>query len=328
MLNLKKLTILILLLKFSFINCKVHKIVIIGGGLAAHSAAISAGNGKLNPVIIEGHEPGGQAAKAGTIKNFPGHPSINGGELTSKTQDHAEELGAKIIEAKVTKVDFKQKPFKITTDKAGTVQAHSVIIATGSQPIKLNCPGENKCWGKGVVVCATCDGHLFENKKVVIIGGGYSALRELGNMLKYTNKITVINPDKEFSAPQFLINKLNSSGVPKLTNHSVVKIIEENGQVSGIKLKNKATGKTTVLPTEGILVGLGWKPSSDIFKKHLKLNKKNQIAITNDTETSVPGIFAAGDVSSKSRHQAFMAASHGFAAAMDAEKYLKKQGLV
>lgn len=328
MLNLKKLICLVTLLGFSFINCEVHKIVIIGGGLAAHSAAVSAGNGKLNPVIIEGHEPGGQASKAGKIKNFPGLPSINGGELTSKTRDHAEELGTKIIEAKVTKVDFKQKPFKITTDKAGIVQAHSVVIATGSQPIKLNCPGENKCWGKGVVVCATCDGHLFENKKVVIIGGGYSALRELGNMLKYTNQVTIINPDKEFSAPQFLINKLNSSGVPKLTNHSIVKILEEDGQVTGIEIKNKATGKITKLLTDGILVGLGWRPSSDIFKEYLKLNKKSQIVVTNDTETSIPGVFAAGDVTSKSRHQAFMAASHGFAAAMDAEKYLKKQGLV
>jgi thioredoxin reductase (NADPH) len=325
MINPKILSI-VFLLNFTYLNSEIHKIVIIGGGPSAYSAAVSAGNGKLKPVVIEGHEPGGQPVKAGDIKNYPGMKSINGGELVSNIKEHAEHLGTKVIEEKVISVNFKKTPFTITTDKNQIIQTHTVIISTGSEPIKLNCPGENKCWGRGVVVCAKCDGHLFKDKEVVIVGGGYSALREVGNMKQHTSKITIVNPNKKLSAPQFLIN--GAKGITTLNNYSVVKIINKNNEVTGIEIKNKDTGKTMTLPAQGILVGLGWKPSSKVFKDQLDINSKDQIIVTNDTETSIPGVFAAGDVTSKSRHQLFMAASQGFAAAMDAETYLKKNGKI
>ena len=312
----------------AFTRNKIHRIVIIGGGPAAYSAAISAGNAKLNPLVIEGNEPGGQPIKAGDIKNFPSYKSINGGELVSSMKEHAEHLGAQALAAQVVKVNLKQTPFKIWTDKGDIITAHTVIIATGSEPIKLNCPGEEKCWGKGVIVCAKCDGHLFTDKEVVIVGGGYSALRELGNITKHTSKVTLVNPDKSLSGPQFLINIAKSSNAKILHNYSIESITEKNGKVIGVVIKNKTTGAKQALPADGVLVGLGWRPSSKIFKGQLKLNSENQIAVTGDANTSVPGVYAAGDVGSKSRHQLFMAASSGFAAAMDAEKYLQKQNLI
>ena len=304
------------------------KIAIIGGGPAAFAAAISAGNGKLDPIVVEGYEPGGQTVKAGEIKNFPGYKSINGAELVSNMKEHAEHLGAKIIDAQVTKVDLSKQPFTLWTDKKETILAHTVIIATGSEPIKLNCPGEDKCWGKGVVVCAKCDGHLFKDKSVVIVGGGYSALRELGNLKLHTNKITIVNPDTKFSGPQFLINQTTGPGITILQNHSVNRILEKDGYVTGVEVTNKSTGQTTTLSAQGVLIGLGWKPSSKLFDGQLKLNTQDQIIVTGDANTSVPGVYAAGDVTSKSRHQLIMATSSGFAAAMDAETYLREKNLL
>lgn len=322
-------SLLILILNSSFTQNEIHKIVIIGGGPAAYSAAVSAANGKLVPIVIEGDEPGGQPVKAGVIKNFPSHKTVNGADLVVNMRDHAEELGAKIIEEQVTKVDLSKNPFKIWTKNNTPILAHTIIVATGSEPIKIKCPGEDKYWGRGVVVCAKCDGYLFKDKEVVIVGGGYSALREIGNLKQHTNKITLINPDTKLTGPQFLINKAKEAGVKILQNHQIKQILGDGTNVTGIEIINKSTGKTSTMATSGVLVGLGWKPNVQLFENQLKLNSKNQIIITNnDTETSLPGVFAAGDVTSKARYQLFMASSQGFAAAMDAEKYLRDKNLI
>lgn len=306
----------------SFAQDKIHKIVIIGGGPAAYSAAVSSANGKLAPIVIEGQNAGGQPIKAGDIKNFPSYKSINGGELVANMKEHAEHLGAIIISEDVTKVDLKSKPFNIQTSTGRHFLAQTVIVATGSEPIKLNCPGEDKCWGKGVIVCAKCDGYLFKNQEVVIIGGDYSALREVGNMKQHTSKITLINPNSKLSGPQFLINQTLNSNIKILNNRDVKQIIEKDGQVTGVQVLDKTNNKTSIIPTNGILVGLGWQPSSQLFTGQLALNNQKQIIVTNDTQASIPGVFAAGDVNSKARHQLFIASASGFTAAMDAEKYL------
>lgn len=320
--------IFIFFLNTSFTQEPIHKIIIIGGGPAGYAAAVAAANGKIDTLVIEGEQPGGQPTKAGDIKNFPSYKSINGGELVANMRDHAEELGAKMIEVQATKVDFSTQPFKVWTDTNVPLLAHAVIIATGSAPIKLNCPGEDKYWGKGVVVCAKCDGYLFKDKPIVIVGGGYSALREVGNLEPHTRKITIINPDTKLTGPQFLINKVQTLGVKVLQNYEVKQILGTDSEITGIEVLDKSSGKTSIIPTQGVLVGLGWRPNIDLFKGKLKLNPQNQIVITNDTETSIPGVFAAGDVTSKGRHQLFMAASAGFAAAMDAEKYLREKNII
>ena len=329
-LNRKYLASLILILGSSFTttSTKINKIVIIGGGPAAYSAAVSAANAKLEPIVIEGNEPGGQPIKAGNIKNFPSHKSINGGDLVLNMREHAKDLGAQLIDEQVTKVDFKKNPFTVWTSEGQTILAQTVIIATGSEPIKLNCPGEDKCWGKGVIVCAKCDGYLFKDKSVVIVGGGYSALREVGNLKAHTNNITLINPKEKLSGPQFLINQVNDSKIKILNNYTVKQILEKDGYVTGVEIVNNQTKETQTIDAQGVLIGLGWKPSSQIFKGQVTLDSKQQIIVTNDTDTSVPGVFAAGDVTNKARHQLFIAASSGFTAAMDAEKYLHDRNLI
>ena len=326
--NRRYLACVILILGASFASSKTHKIIIIGGGPAAYSAAVSAANAQIDVLVIEGEEPGGQPIKAGDIKNFPSYKSVNGADLVVNMREHAEELGAKMIDAQVTKVDLKNRPFTIWTNQEQTFSADSIIIATGSEPIKLNCPGEDKCWGKGVVVCAKCDGYLFKDKNVVIVGGGYSALREIGNMKAHTNHITLINPEAKLSGPQFLINQAHQAQVAILNNTTVQQILEKDGHVTGVEVIDNATKTTKIIPAEGVLIGLGWTPSSKLFTGQLVLNDKDQIVVTNDTSTSIPGVFAAGDVTDKARHQLFMAASSGFAAAMDAEKYLREHNLI
>lgn len=317
-----------LIIGTSFASSKTHKIIIIGGGPAAYAAAVSAANAQIDVLVLEGEEPGGQPVKAGDIKNFPSYKSINGAELVANMREHAEDLGAKIIDAQVTKVDLKNKPFTVWTNQGQIFSSDSIIIATGSEPIKLNCPGEEKCWGKGVVVCAKCDGYLFKDKNIVIVGGGYSALREIGNMKAHTNKITLINPEPKLSGPQFLINQAHAAKVKILNNTTVKQILEKDGHVTGVEIVDNITQSNKIIPTEGVLIGLGWKPSSQLFNGQLKLNQQGQIIVTNDTDTSVPGVFAAGDVTSKARHQLMMAASSGFAAALDAEKYLRDHNLI
>lgn len=318
----------ILVFGTSFTASKTHQIIIIGGGPAAYSAAISAANAKIDTVVFEGIEPGGQPLKAGEIKNFPSYKSINGAELVANMREQAEDLGAKLIDAQVTKVDLKNKPFTIWTNRGEIFSANSVIIATGSEPIKLNCPGEEQCWGKGVVVCAKCDGHLFKDKNVIIVGGGYSALRELSNLKAHTNKITIVNPETKLSGPQFLINQAHDAKIEILNNTTVKQILETDGHVTGIEIIDNNTKTTKTIPADGVLIGLGWKPSSSLFASQLALDTKNQIVVTNETNTSISGVYAAGDVTNKARHQLFMAASSGFAAAMDAEKYLREKGLI
>lgn len=312
----------------SFTTSKIYQIAIIGGGPAAYAAAVSSANAQIETIVFEGIEPGGQPLKAGLIKNFPGYKSINGAELVANMREQAEELGAKMMDTQVTKVDLKTTPFKIWTDRGEIFSANSLIIATGSEPIKLNCPGEEQCWGKGVVVCAKCDGHLFKNKNVVIVGGGYSALRELENLKAHTNKITIINPQTKLSGPQFLINQAHDAKIEILNNHTVKQILEKDGNVTGVEIIDNQTSKSKTIPTDGVLIGLGWKPSSSLFVGQLSLDSKNQIIVTKDTTTSIHGVYAAGDVTNKSRHQLFMAASSGFAAALDAEQYLREKRII
>lgn len=328
--NIGLFTWLVLMTSTCLAQNNIHKIVIIGGGPAGYAAGVSAANGKLAPVIIEGEEPGGQPIQAGEIKNFPSHKSINGAELVASMRDHAEELGAQIVDKQVTRVDFSGSPFKIWTDQTEPILAQTVIIATGSKPIKISCPGEEQYWGsgKGVIVCAKCDGHAIQDQEVVIVGGEYSALREIGNLKQYTNKITLLNPQAQLTGPQFLINNAQTAGVKILNNQTVEKILGDGKHVTGVEVRDNQTGKTSTIPTKWVLVGLGWQPNSQLFKNQITINNQDQIVLTGETSTSVPGVFAAGDVTSSARHQLFMASSSGFAAAMDAEKYLRDKNLI
>ena len=305
----------------------IHPVVIIGGGPAAYSAAVCTANAKLAPIVIEGTAPGGQPVKAGEIRNWPGITEINGAELVTNIQEHAKSLGAQIVEAEVIKINLKQKPYEVHTKKQKFL-AHTVVIATGSEPVKINCPGEQEYFGKGIIVCAKCDGYLFENKPIVIVGGGYSALRELGLMLKHTKQITLINPDAGLSGPQFLVSFASDPNVTIMHNTEIKRIIGDGEKVTGVEILDKNSNQTKNIPTSGVLVGLGWKPNNALFKNQLSCNQNGEIVVTNNVTTTLPGVYAAGDVASSTKHQLFIAAGRGYEAGMAAEKYLVENELI
>lgn len=308
-------------------NNKIHKLIIIGGGPAGLSAAISASRAQLNPIIIT-ESPGGQLAKASQLDNWPGREPGLGIEIANDLRKRAKNLGTKFIYNTVVKVDLSKKPFKITLDDAQELLSHCLIIATGSQPKKLGCPGEEENLGNGIAICVTCDGPLFKNKFVVVIGGKFPALREVDILTKYTNKITIINKADDIKGPEYLVQKIkNNKNIRILNNSTAIQFIENNGWITGVKIINK-DNKEEIIKTEGVFISTGFDPVTEIFKGQIDLNLKNQILVNNEVQTSVPGVFAAGDVTSNSRHQAPVASGFGYIAGMEAEEYLRKNKLL
>lgn len=304
---------------------KEYSIAIIGSGPAGLSAALYAARAKIDHIYIEGDESGGQLIKASLIENWPGIEKISGYDLSESLLKQVNDLGSQSIKGNVIALDTTKTPFIITIDQKGktiSIEAKTIIIATGTKPNKLGCPGEDIYVGTGIALCANCDAPLFENKKVIVIGGGYEALREIGIIAKYSKDITVINKSDNLQGPKMLMNYVTDNKNIKVLNGFETKEILGNGsKATGVKIVDKKNNEEKTLEAEGIFIATGWLPQTDIFKDKIKLNKKKQI-ITNNTKTSVPGIFAAGDVTSESLHQAIVASAQGYQAAMNAEKYL------
>jgi thioredoxin reductase (NADPH) len=300
------------------------KIAIIGGGPAGHSAAVGASKGGHEPVVIEGSVMTGAANRAGLITNYPGITDATGLEIVQKLRAHAKDLGAKLYpEETVESCNFKSKPFTLKTNKGQTVNCDTVLIATGTNPKKLYIPGETKFEGKGVAYCSTCDAPMFKNKDVLIVGGDHNALREVSTLKKFAKNITILTRKENFKAPQFLLNHLKLPNV-KVVKKANVKEIMGTDKVTGVKAEMD-NGEMEVFPTQGVFIALGWKPNTHVFKDHLKLDKDGKINVNCETfETSVPGVFAAGDCSTKSKHQMPASSGNGYNAYLSLEQYLKK----
>lgn len=309
------------------LNCsEVNNIVIIGSGPAGLSAAIYASRAELNPLVIEG-EPG-QLTKASLIENMPGIMPILGVDLVTNMHEQAKELGARFLKNNITKVDFSTKPFKLWTEDNTLVLANSVIIATGTKKSKLLCPGEDKYQNKGVALCAMCDGPLFKDKNIILIGGDYSALREALILSKFTCKLKIINKSPKLRGPNSLLKPvLKNPNIEILNNSRVSEIIGNEEQATGVKIINTKNNKREIIDCDVIFIATNWQPVTDLFKDKLELDPKYRIKVRNTTETSIPGIFAAGDVTNNSYHQVPTASAFGYMAAMDAEKYLIKSNL-
>lgn len=312
-------------------NACVYKIVILGSGPAGSAAAIQASRSQLDPIVIEGECSGGQITRATIIENWPGFVSISGSLLATNIKEHAKKSGAKFCPCCIKKVDFTRKPFVLYSTDDKPILAHSIIIATGSEPIKINCPGEDKNLGKGVAYCVSCDGRFFKDREVVVIGSGYGALKEADSLYKFTNKITIVNENSELNAPSKMVKQIKDKPGIKIINNTFVKEILDNGKcVTGIKVYNKETKNEYTITTQGVFIAIGRKPATDIFKNQIEMDSKDQITINPSTYTmtSVDGIFAAGDCSKESLHQAFLAAAFGEIAAIEAENYLKENKLI
>ena len=305
-----------------------EKLVIIGSGPAGLTAAIYAARSHLNPLIIEGREPGGQLMGTSYVENWPGEISILGPDLMEKMRSHAKHYGTRFISADVTSVDLKVRPFNLTLSNKTVIATSALIIATGATPKRLGCPGEDTFWGKGVSSCAVCDGSLYAGKPVVIVGGGDSAMEAASFMTNFTKDITIVHILPQLTAcPSMQKRIIDNPKVKIIYNSTVSEIKGDQGRVSGVTLTNTQTKEETELSTQGVFIAIGLRPNTEIFKDQLALDKYGYVTVTCATHTSVPGVFAAGDVADYRHRQAVTSAGSGCMATLDAERYLNENNL-
>ena len=299
-----------------------EKVIVLGAGPAGFSAALYAARAELNPLVLTGLQPGGQAALTHTIENYPGFPDgVGGSELGDLFQKQAERFGARMEYDSVTAVDFSKRPFKINT-YAREITADSVIIATGASPVKLNVPGEDTLLGKGVSYCATCDGWFFKEKRVAVVGGGDSALEEALFLTRYASEVTIIHRRDAFRAGALLQKRMHDNPKIKLVLDSVVKEINGSGKVENLLISNVKTGQDSVLETDGIFIFIGHTPNNDLYKGQLDMDERGFIKVDSKMHTSVPGVYAAGEAADSDFKQVITSAGMGAAAAIEAGRFL------
>jgi thioredoxin reductase (NADPH) len=300
----------------------MYDVIIIGSGSAGYTAAVYSCRAGRKTLLIAGSIPGGQLMLTSDVENFPGFPeSILGPELMEQMRKQAERFDPEIIYDDASKVNFKSKPFEVTVGKR-SFQGKTVIISTGANAKWLGIPSETKFRGHGVSSCATCDGYFFKEKDVVVVGGGDTALEEATFLSNITRKVTVIHRRDKLRASQIMQDRSQKNPKIKFVWDSVVDEILGDSNVTGVKSRNIKTGKEQLLKTDGVFVAIGYEPNTSIFKGQVDLNPKGYIITRNETETNVPGIFAAGDVRDFRYRQAVTAAADGCKAAIDADRFI------
>ncbi|NMP23221.1 thioredoxin-disulfide reductase [Sulfobacillus harzensis] len=304
-------------------------VIILGTGPAGYTAAIYAARADLNPLVIEGEEPGGQLMLTTEVENFPGFPEgILGPDLMEAMKKQAERFGAKFIPGRAASVDLSRRPFKVTTDDDKTYEANALIISTGASAKMLEIPGEQEMVGHGVSTCATCDGFFFKNKRILVVGGGDSAMEEATFLTRYASEVTIVHRRDQLRASKIMQERAQKN--PKISwvmNAVPVEVLSENNKVTGLKVRHNDSGKEEVLPTEGLFVSIGHRPNTAFLNGQVDTDTVGYI-ITHDgsTRTSVDGVFACGDVADSRYRQAITAAGTGCRAAMDVERWLETQG--
>jgi thioredoxin reductase (NADPH) len=305
----------------------MRRIIIIGSGPAGLTAAVYAARANLAPLVIEGWQSGGQLATTTEVENYPGFPTgIMGPELMKQMRAQAERFGTQFIAGDVTAVDLKTQPVTLTIDGERTEQCRALIVATGASPIRLDVPGEQRLWGYGVSTCATCDGYFFKGAHLVIVGGGDSAMEEAVFLTKFAAKVTVVHRRDKLRASKIMQDRAMKNDKITFSWNSVVEEILGGTAVTGVRLRNALTGEKTDLACTGVFIAIGHKPNTDLFTDQLAMDGAGYLITRRGTATSMPGVFAAGDVQDFTYRQAITAAGSGCMAAMDAERYLESQG--
>jgi thioredoxin reductase (NADPH) len=302
---------------------KVRNVVIIGSGPAGLTAAVYAARANLDPIVIEGVEAGGQLMLTTDVENYPGFiDGIMGPELMERFRKQAGRFGTEFVTDNVTRVDFGTKPFLVETSGL-EVAAHSVIISTGANARMLGVPGEKQLLGHGVSTCATCDGFFFRDHELVVVGGGDSAMEEAIFLTKFASKVTVVHRRDQLRASKIMQDRAFDNPKIEFVWDSVLTEIFGDGKVAGVRLKNVKTGEENELATGGVFVAIGHIPNTKLFESQLDLAEGYIVTTGEDTMTSVPGVFAAGDVVDFRYRQAITAAGMGCMAAIDAERFLE-----
>ena len=305
---------------------KTINIIIIGSGPAGYTAGIYAGRAQLKPLLFTGEEPGGQLSWTTEVENYPGFPDgVQGPELMNKFRDQAEKFGAEIVDAKVEKVDFSARPFKIWS--SGTEnQPRAVIIVTGASANWLGLENEKRLKGRGVSSCATCDGFFFRGKDVVVVGGGDVALEDAITLAKVAKSVKIIHRRDCLRASEFMQKRARENEkISFVWNSEVIDVLGDQ-KVAGVRVKNNQTSEETEIKCDGVFVAIGHHPNTEMFKGQIDLEDRfGYIVLHGGSRTSVEGVFAAGDVADFKYRQAVTAAGMGCMAALDAEKWLESQ---
>lgn len=304
-----------------------ENLIIIGSGPAGLTAALYAARANLNPLLITGNEIGGQIAITNDVENYPGFDNILGPDLTEKMRAQAEKFGTRFEYNLVTEVDFtKGSPFLIKTYD-NEYEAKAVIITTGASAKRLGIPGEDEYIGKGVSYCATCDGFFFKGKDVLVVGGGDSALQEGLFLTKYANQVRIVHRRDSLRAGEFLKARAAENPKIKYVWDTALEEISGNGVLKTVKAKNLKTGESETWQTDGVFVFIGHFPNTQIFEGQLAMDEQNFLIADKNMQTSVEGVFAAGEVQDPIYKQAISSAGQGCQAAIAAERWLAAQGV-
>ena len=305
------------------------KILIIGSGPAGYTAGIYAARSGLEPILVSGSEQGGQLVLSENVENFPGFPhGLSGTELMENMRRQAETFGVRLVNDKIVEVDFNHRPFECSSENHDVFYADSIIIATGASAKWLGLANEEKYRGFGISVCATCDGFFYRGKNVVVIGGGNSAVEEALYLTTFARSVTLLHRRDSLRADRHLQNKLfNNPQIRVMYDCTVEEFIGRDNPpaIEGIKFKNVKSDKTEILPADGIFIAVGHKPNTEIFQNRLELDRHGYIKTMPDsTQTSIEGVFAAGDVQNPEFRQAVIAAGSGAMAAIEAGRWLSR----
>jgi len=304
---------------------KTFKVVVVGSGPAGLTAALYGARADLEPLVLEGPEPGGQLTQTTDVENYPGYPDgVMGPQMMQDFREQASKFGADCRYGTVSNIEFNKRPFKLTIDEETDIYAHSIIVSTGASAKWLGLENEQRLRGKGVSACATCDGAFFRNQHVIVVGGGDTAMEEATFLTKFASKVTVLHRREELRASKALQHRaFNDDKIDFMWNTELEEVLGEQ-VVDGVTVVNNETGeKTTLDDVQGVFIAIGHKPNTDLFKGVLDMDDVGYIKVDHpSTKTEVPGIFACGDAIDAIYRQAVTAAGTGCKAALDAERYL------
>ncbi len=305
------------------------RLLIIGSGPAGYTAAVYASRAMLEPILVQGIQPGGQLTITTDVENWPGDTSVMGPELMARMENHAREMGAEIITDVITALDLSKRPFTATGDSGTTYTADAVVLATGAQAKWLGLPSEAKFQGFGVSACATCDGFFYRGKEIVVVGGGNTAVEEALFLTNFASKVTLVHRRDSLRAEKIMQDRLfKHPKIEVLWNHAPIEVMgdEEPLGVTGVRVRHVETGAEQVVPCAGFFVAIGHAPASELVKNQLKLQDGGYVWVEpGSTRTSIPGVFAAGDLTDHVYRQAVTSAGMGCMAALDAEAFLAAQ---